>query len=316
MGLESRSPGGARSPAPTARAAFATMGPVDLRTGLTHLTLAEDRALAAAVPLDLILGGHDHDPIVAESGGTLILKAGADAVNVGQVEYQLGCAGAVLSRRHRLLPVGTTVAPAADVRALAARYAALAARELEVSVGVVPRLLDAREEMLRRKPTPLGGYLTEVMRVRMGAQVALLNGGAIRGNRVIPAGPLTRGDVRALLPFNNTIVMLEVTGAALRAALERSAAALPRPAGAYLQTAGLTYAVDPSRSVGQRVVTLEVGGEPVVDDRLYRVAVPDYLARGGDGYTMLVGARVVVGPESGPGLVETVMEAVSSGRLP
>jgi 5'-nucleotidase len=303
-------------PIPAARAAFEAMGPVDLRTGLTHLPLAEDRALAAAVPLDVILGGHDHDPISEERGPTLILKAGSDAVNVGQVQYQLGCGGAVLARRHRLMPVTAAVAPAPDVQALAARWAALADRELDVPVGVVPRPLDAREEVLRREPAPLGTYLAEVMRVRMGAHVGLLNGGAIRSNRMIPAGPVTRRDFRALLPFNNAIVLVEVTGTTLQATMERSVAALPRPAGAYLQTAGLTASVDTYRPVGQRVLRLEVGGEAVVDDGLYRVALPDYLARGGDGYTMLARGRLLVGPESGPGLAETVMEAVSGGRLP
>ena len=98
------------APRPAARAAFEAMGPVDLRIALTHLELSGDRALADAVPLHAILGGHEHDPMVVEQGGTLILKAGSDAMNVGQVEFELAC-GAVLARRHRLIPVTARASP-------------------------------------------------------------------------------------------------------------------------------------------------------------------------------------------------------------
>ena len=112
------------------------------------------------------------------------------------------------------------------------------------------------------------------------------------------------------------MVLLEVPGAALRAALEHSVSALPPAAGRFLQTAGLRYAVDPERPPGARVGAVEVQGQPLDPGRAYRVAVPDFLARGGDGYAMLAAGRVVVSAEEGPGLIETVLEAVERGRLP
>lgn len=305
-----------RPPAREAQAAFADMGPVDLRVAITHLELNRDRELAAALPLHLILGGHDHDPIVEEQGSVLILKAGAEAVNLGQVIYQLGCDARPIARQHRLIPVDRSLAPAEDVAAIAARYAALADRELAVPVTSTPVPLDARETALRSQPSPLGHFVAEAMRERLDAEIGLLNGGAIRGNRVIPAGPLTRGDFRALLPFDNTLVLLEVTGSALRQALERSVGALPRPAGHFLQTAGLRYDVDADRHPGQRVSAIEVQGAPLDPARAYRVAVPDFLARGGDGYAMLARSRVLVPAEHGPGLIDTVFRALEAGRSP
>ncbi|HEX5530091.1 MAG TPA: metallophosphoesterase, partial [Methylomirabilota bacterium] len=71
-----------------ARGALADLGPVDLRVAVTHLPLVQDRALAAALPIDAILGGHDHDPMLLADGRAVIVKAGADAINVGQVEYE------------------------------------------------------------------------------------------------------------------------------------------------------------------------------------------------------------------------------------
>jgi 5'-nucleotidase len=303
-------------PLDAARAAFEAMGPVDLRVALTHLTLAEDRALAAGLPLHAILGGHDHDPMLHADGPTVIMKAGSDAVSVGQLEYEVGCGGRILARRQRLLPVDATVAAAPDVTALVARYAAEVERQLDRTVARTAVALDARTEVIGREPSPLGAFLAEAMRERVGAEVALLNSGAIRGNRVVPAGPLTARDVRELLPFDNVVVVAEVSGETLRAALERSVASLPRPAGHYLQTAGLEAQVDPGRPAGSRVGAVMVRGAPLEPGRRYRVAMIDYLARGGDGYTMLAPARLLLGKEDGPGLIQTVLEALAAGRSP
>jgi 5'-nucleotidase len=302
-------------PLAAARAAFATLPPLDLRVAVTHLPLAQDRTLSAALALDAILGGHDHDPLIVDEGPTVIVKAGADAVNVGQVEYEVRC-GAVIGRRQRLIPVDDRLPEAPDVAALAQRQAALLARELDTEVGRTEMPLDARESLTRREETPLGRFLAALLRERVGAQVGLLNSGAIRGNRVIATGPITRRDVRELLPFSNTVTLLEVTGEALRGALERSVDALPRPAGHFLQTSGVRMTVDTARPAGRRVDGIEIDGRPLDPSGLYRVAVPDYLARGKDGYPMLAAARVLLAPEDGPGLIETVIEALEAGRSP
>lgn len=303
-------------PAEPARRALAELGALDLRVALTHLELAQDRALAAAVPLDVILGGHDHGPMVETEGRTLIMKAGADAVNVGQIEYELGCGARLLGRRSRLIPVDVAIAEAPDVAALIARYHTQADPQLDRSVTVLRGMLDGREVVVRREPAPVGRFLAEAMRGRMGAEVGLLNGGAIRGNRVIPAGPLSRRDVIALLPFGNTVALIEVNGAALRAMLEHSVEALPQPAGRFLQTAGLEYAFDADRPPGRRILEVWVGGEPLDPARRYRVAVPDFLARGGDGYNQLVEGRTLLSGEEGPGLIEIVVEALERGASP
>ena len=303
-------------PAESARQALVELGPLDLRVALTHLEVAQDRALASAVPLDVILGGHDHLPMVETDGRTLIIKAGADAINVGQVEYEVGCGAQLLGRRHRLIPVGADIAEAPDVAALVARYHAQADPQLDRPVTELRAPLDARDSVVRREPAPIGAFMAEAIRRRMGADVGLLNGGAIRGNRVLPAGPLSLRDVAALLPFGNIVALLEVDGAALRATLEHSVAALPQPAGRFLQTAGLTYVLDAARPPRDRIVSVSVGGEALVPGRRYRVAVPDFLARGGDGYNALAEARRVVPGVDGPGLIEIVVQALEAGSSP
>ena len=301
-------------PLEAARRALAALGPVDLKVAVTHLPIREDRALVAALPVDAVLGGHDHEPML-EEGRAVIVKAGSDAVNVGQVEYELRC-GAVIARRQRLIPVDGRLAEAPDVAQLVARQAAVLVRELETVVGRTPVALDGRESLVRREPTPLGHFLATLMRERVGAEVGLLNSGAIRGNRVIPSGPITRRDVREILPFTNTVTLLEVTGEALRAALERSVDELPRATGHYLQTSGVDLTLDPAQPPGRRVIGVSVGGRPLDPAGRYRVATVDYLSRGRDGYPMLAASRQLLGPEDGPGLIETVLDGLSAGRSP
>jgi len=301
-------------PAPDgAERALASLGSLDLRVALTHLELEQDRALAQAVSLDVVLGGHDHAPMTEREGRTLIIKAGADAINVGQVEYELGCGADLPSRRHRLIPVDASLVEAPDVAAFVAGYHAQANPRLDRPIAELRVPLDTREIVVRREAAPVGRFIADVMRRRMGAEVALINGGAIRSNRVIPAGSLSLRDVVALLPFGNTVALLEVDGAALQASLEHSVEALPRPAGQFLQTAGLDYVLDASRPAGARILSVSVEGNPMEPARRYRVAVPDFVARGGDGYSALAASRTLVSGEEGPGLMEIVADALERG---
>jgi 5'-nucleotidase len=303
-------------PLPAAAAAFDEMRPLDMRVAVTHLPLRQDRELALSVPLQLILGGHDHDPMITEQGPTAIVKAGSDAVNVGRVEYEVGCRAHIVSRRLSLIPVDASIPESPAVTSLVARYAAMLDRELQTEVGRTRIELDARAAVIRRQETGLGRFLATVMKERVGAELAMLNSGAIRANRLIPAGPLTKRDLHELLPFGSLVVLTELRGSVLKSALEHSVDALPAPAGRFLQTAGLSYTLDPARPVGQRVSDIRVEDRPLEPERAYRVATSDYLARGQDGYGMLAGAPLLVGYEDGPGLLQSVLDAFTEGRSP
>jgi 2',3'-cyclic-nucleotide 2'-phosphodiesterase (5'-nucleotidase family) len=142
--------------------------------------------------------------------------------------------------------------------------------------------------------------------------VALVNGGGIRSDRVVPAGPLTRRDVASLVPFNNEVVVLEMTGRRLREAIEQGLADREREGGGFLQVSGMTLAFDPTRPAGDRLTEARVGGGPLDPDRRYRVAVVDYVARGGGGTTAFRDAKPLVGYGSGPLLSEVVLKAITA----
>ena len=302
-----------RDPIAAARGAVA-----ELRTGrrpivvaVTHQDMPADERMAREVPgIHLVIGGHEHDPLETVVGDTLITKAGADGVFVVQIDLQATRDGRVLARHHRFVPITPELPEDPAMAALVARYQARLSDALDVRIGETRVPLDARNAALRTGETNAGNFVADAIRARLGADVALMNGGGIRGNQLMPAGPLTRKDVHALVPFLNVLVMLEVPGRVLRDALERSVAAYPQEFGGFLQVSGLTLTFDPARPPGQRVTRVLVGGEPLDPQRRYTVAANNYTAAGGDGYAMLATAKPLVFPQDGPGLTETLLAAI------
>ena len=302
-----------RDPIATARGAVA-----DLRTGrrpivvaVTHQDMPADERMAREVPgIHLVIGGHEHDPLENLVGETLITKAGADGVFVVRIDLQATRDGKVLARQHRFIPITPELPEDPAMAALVARYQGRLSEALDVRIGETRVPLDARNAALRTSETNAGNLVTDVMRGRLQADVALMNGGGIRGNQLVPAGALTRRDINALLPFLNVLVMVEVPGKVLLEVLERSVSVYPRESGGFLQVSGLSFVFDPARPPGQRVVRVVVGGEPLDPERRYKLATNSYTAGGGDGYAMLATAKPLVFPEDGPGLAETLLEAI------
>ncbi len=133
-----------------------------------------------------------------------------------------------------------------------------------------------------------------------GAVAALSNGGSLRAP--LAAGPITRGDVLAVMPFGNTLVIREYSGADLLAALEFSADAEHGKGARLLQPAGLRYRFDPALPEGHRLLAAELvdeqgGVRPLDPAGRYKVVLLDFLARGGDGYDMLKRGTVVEAPD-------------------
>jgi 5'-nucleotidase len=279
---------------------------------VTHVTMAEDKAIAAAADVDVILGGHEHEPLVAEEGKTLITKAGSDARYLVQVDVWLTREGRLIERSWRFREVSRRIEPDPAVEALVRDYARRLDRELDAVVGKSSVPLEARSATLRTEETNLGDFVADALRERLGTDVAVINGGAIRTNRTVPAGPLTRRDVLSLLPFTDMVVKLEIRGADLRAALEHGLAQTDRVGGGFLQISGARVMWDPRLAPGRRIVDVSVAGKPLADDAAYTVAVPGYLVRGGDGYTVFGRAKTLVDAESGPQVSQVVIDAIAA----
>ena len=137
--------------------------------------------------------------------------------------------------------------------------------------------------------------------------IAITNSGSIRGNRVFAAGPLTRRSLLEIHPFDNVICVLALPGRVVLEALNHGASSLPAANGRFPQVSGLTLSVEQSALPGNRVRDVMVNGRPLDPNKSYTVAVPDFLLKQGDGYTMFVGQPVRAGPEAG-NLISTALE--------
>ena len=305
-----------RDPIAVARALTADLRGrgAQLIVAVTHQEMAEDRALAAApgVEVDVILGGHEHEPLVAEEGRTLITKAGADARYLVQVDLWVGSDGKLRERSWTFHEVSARIPPDPLTEAYVRGYTERLNRELGVVVGQTAVPLEGRRERLRTEETNLGDFIADAMRARARTDVALINGGGIRSDRVIPSGSLTRRDLAAMSPFGNVVMTLELTGTTLREVLEQALPQREREGGGFLQVSGLTVTYDPAKPAGQRVVAMTVGGAPLDPARRYTAAVIDYIAAGKDGLTALRAGRVLVDAMNAPLLADILLQAVTT----
>jgi 2',3'-cyclic-nucleotide 2'-phosphodiesterase (5'-nucleotidase family) len=286
----------------------------EIVVALTHLDFEQDRALALAVPeIDLILGGHDHDPIAIKESGALVLKAGQDAEWLGEVEMMVDRPDPGQSGKTKITPLGwrfesvRDVPPDPALSSVIVATDALLSEALDQPLAVLEQPLDSRTGIVRGGEAAIGDLFADALRAHFGADAALINGGGLRGNRLYPAGThLSKRDILTEMPFGNAVMLLELSGAQLRAALEYGLTGLDTKAGRFPQVAGLSVSYDPSQPAGQRIVAVTIGGAPLQDDKLYRLATSDYLGHGGDGYAGLKQARVIVDSSGGPLLANVV----------
>ncbi|MFP2907776.1 bifunctional metallophosphatase/5'-nucleotidase [Pyxidicoccus sp. 3LFB2] len=284
--------------------------------GLTHLTLEQDRALAKCVKVDAILGGHDHVGAEDRSTGTPIFKVPADAVELGRLTLDVDAAtGSVRKAHWKRLPVTRKVPEDAEFNAAMKAYEPLFAR-LSERVGRTPVALDTRASEVRTRETNLGSFVADAFRTASGADVALVNGGALRADAVLPAGVMTRRELHAILPYEDALVVVEVKGATLRAALENGVSLSREDSkpGRFPQVSGMRFSYDPSRPVGDRVVDVKVGGKPLDAEATYRLATLSFLANGKDGYEMLKGQPSTLALKDGRTPLDVLAEAFRSGK--
>src|SRR3989338_6580339 len=131
--------------------------------------------------------------------------------------------------------------------------------------------------MVRSMETNLGNLVADVMREAARTEIALVNGGSIRAS--IEAGPITLEDVWRAFPYDSQVVRLELSGQRIEEVLSHSVSLRPGLTGGFLQVSGLSFIIGPS---GPREI--RANGRPLDRERLYSVAITDFMHAGGDGY--------------------------------
>lgn len=238
--------------------------------------------------IDIFVDGHSHtvleDGLVADNG-TLIVSAGEYTKYVGVVDLWVDN-GTVVKKQATLINQAEAIdtVPNADVAAIVASTQKSQEAILSEEVGETAVVLEGAREKVRTSETNLGNLLTDALLDVTGADIALTNGGGIRSS--IDAGVITKGEIITVLPFGNQIVTLKVTGADIKAALENGVSDYPNAKGAFPQVAGLTFKIDTAAVKGERVHSVVVGDKALDEKAVYTLATNDFIAAGGDEYTM------------------------------
>ena len=241
----------------------------------------EVRQLGRVPGVTAVIFGHSHEQHLGEERG----PAGERVPLVQPAPYGQGLAVLHLERDghgvvratatlDKLTQRKATLAEDAQGRALVRQARADVGPELEKSVAH----LDAGMAHEDSQPSPLGELVCDALRWQTGAEAALVNGGGIRGS--LEAGPVRRRDLYRILPFNNTLVAMTLTGAEMARILERS---LDNGKLRCIQLSGVHALYDASLPPGQRVALHRADGSVVRAEDTVRVTTNSFLAGGGDG---------------------------------
>jgi 2',3'-cyclic-nucleotide 2'-phosphodiesterase (5'-nucleotidase family) len=285
----------------------------DFVVAVMHADRAQGADLLSSRAADLVLTGHNHDLFVQFDGRGAMVESAYDAHYVTLIDVTIEVTqrdgGRVMTWWPLFRIVDTADAtPDPEVAAAVAGFERELGREMDTPLATAAVALDSRSAIVRSREAAIGNLIADAMRERARADIAIVNGGGIRGGKLYePGTAITRRDVLAELPFRNHLVVINLTGRALRDGLENGLSRLPEPAGRFPQVSGLKLEFDPKRPAGERILSITVGGAALDPQRTYRVATNDFLARGGDGYSAFAKAKPLVPVDDAPLIANETM---------
>ena len=273
--------------------------------------------------IDVVVSGHTHNAYICElprAGARPLLLTSAGRYGTMFTEIGLMVspdAGVVSHRADNIIVQGEAYSGAAGplplqpqfpVWAKDAATAAIVDRYVAAAKPVVARVVGKLSGPITRQPTPArehtgGNFIADAQLVatrHLGAQIAFSNSGGVRAD-IVPAadGSVTFGQLFAMQPFGNNLVVKTLTGAQLNALLEQqfdsgtNTAARPNM---LLPSQGFFFAYDLSRPPGQRIVEMRLDGKPIDPVARYRVTVVNFLSSGGDNFTVLTQGTDIADP--------------------
>lgn len=220
-----------------------------------------------------IVAGHTHQIMHGYVDGVPVVEAGSSGRWLGRIDLTVDRATRTVTESDvRVLTVfADSIAPDSSVAALVARYRAEVAPILDEVIGEAEIEIEAG-----RRECGMGNLLSDVTREASGVSFAFQNPGGVRAS--IDQGPIMYSEVYRVMPFDNTIVTMDLTGAEVIQLLEEASGD-----GGFLHVSGLRYTADMSRPAGSRVtVVAQSDGMPIVADTIYPIAVNNFMAQGGD----------------------------------
>ncbi|HHS82477.1 MAG TPA: bifunctional metallophosphatase/5'-nucleotidase [Devosia sp.] len=287
--------------------------------GVVQTDRSNDAQLIKSGAFDVIMSGDDHSYGTYYDGRTAYVETSIDGKFLSPVDINLTIQTRDDGRRKiRWVPnfrfIDTVnVTPDATTQAKVEAFQAQLDESLNVPLGATEGPLDSRRNVVRGEESAMGNLVADAIRWATGADIAIANGGGIRGDRTYDAGTvLTRRDILTELPFGNTTVVTVLPGSQVLAAIENGVSQVEKGSGRFPQVSGMTFVYDPTAEPGSRVASLLINGKPVEQDTLYTLATNNYILAGGDGYGALGGGKVLIDNANGNLMANDVMNYIEA----
>lgn len=275
----------------------------DLIIALTHLPIAQDILLATEAPgIDIILGGHDHMPFTQQQGSTTIVKCGQNAKYLGRVDLYMNKQIIELHGESittfSCLPEWKLIGnfgyePHPRTKVVVDNYISYLPSDWDEFLGICALPLDSTTSLCRSTETTMCSLLADSLKDHYKSDLALINGGTCRGDRVYNKGyKLTKGDMYVEFPFESYPRYGIVTGAQLIGSIEDGLKNIG--VGGFPHVShGLNITYDPLGPPGARIVAICFHGKEIDLDREYTIVSTDWLFMGGDGYKHLTKGKLI-----------------------
>lgn len=238
--------------------------------------------------IDVIVGGHTQKPMFEPDiqNGAIIVQAYEWGKYVGRIDLEV-LDGKVELKDYKLIPVNLKdskekIKDDEQMLALLKPFKDQGDKSLLVEIGRVDKELLGRREVVRLQETSLGNFVAEAYRTKFNADLAILNSGGLRDS--IYPGKITIETTQTVLPFAGEVVTAEFTGAELKKYLEFVAVNMNPGSGSFPQISGAKIIID---NATKKLKSLRVQGKPVSDARKYLVALPEFIANGGDKFPVV-----------------------------
>jgi 2',3'-cyclic-nucleotide 2'-phosphodiesterase (5'-nucleotidase family) len=281
---------------------------------LTHCQGDIDEALSRIEGIDLVLGGHSNSYETWRFDSNQCGTKTCGASNLTQVvaTYVHGVdSKANINWPPCRFTIHKNIPANATVKQILSELREISENNLKTPIGATGITLKGSAHLVRTSECPIGNMLTDIMKqYTYGTHIAFLNGGAIRMNEEIPPKILTVEDILRILPFNDYLATVELTGHQVKALLENCVSKYPEPNGRFCHVSNGLMCVF-SNQVDDKVVRVQsvtMWNNAIEGNAIFSCVMPGYMAEGKEGFKVLKGLKLMRPREFCPSLYNVIFE--------
>lgn len=246
--------------------------------------------------VDIIMGGHTHqflNAYLTNKNGKEILVTQANSYSAAFAEVTLQInsqTNTIQKKSARIITTFANQGPGTIPDPMALKLVDYAESKVESIVN--SHIGTSQTDLLRKQndegESNLGNLVTDAFRTVMGAEIGITNPHGLRDD--IQAGDIKWGQIFSALPFNNHTVTVTMSGQDLYDLLEQQ---WMGPYNNILQISGITYAYNPDKPLGHKIISIQHQNAPLDKNKVYTIATSDFMASGHGVFSVMKRAKLV-----------------------